>query len=157
MAVKEIQPSYGTSDGGEFATREEAEKHEALVEAERAYHEAEQRYARALAENTTTKDGHNFSFAGWGGYYRITLGIHQMPQIMRLSVYPNDIELQRDGRIQVRYGDPGKNEKPWRIEINELYRDEANAKKALLEAQEQWIKDQQETVDRLRGEVEKMR
>lgn len=147
MAIKQVPTRYETSDGREYDTQQEAERHEALITAKREYEHAQKVFGQRLAETQKTADGYPFEFTLLRDYYYITPGFHEMPALVRVGfsrwkpVQLNEADelVLTSGRLHCRIGD--------------LYRSPRAAEEALLTAQEAWLKERTEEVEALRRKV----
>lgn len=158
MAVREVPSVYKASDGKEFDTKEDAERHDAVVTAARKFREARHRLGRVLAEREKTADGHPFEFTVLGDYYYVSPGWGGMPGLSRVSFYVWSCEFEVDDeervtiRLHKQTGPPYKDSYE-EYRIRDLYRDERKAKLALLAAQEEWLRERATDVEKLREEV----
>lgn len=160
MAVSKSPEKYRTSDGREFRSQEEAERHEKLHEAADKYKNATWFFCAALAETQRTADDQPFELK-WGDYYVIAHSWAGLPQLRKVQfsrAYWQEFALDDDSQVRLilheteRQRDGGK---PESFKPSELFASEKEAKKALLEAQEERLQQLTEDVGKLRNEVTK--
>ena len=132
MAIKTKPQVFETSDGQEFSTAEDAERHEALVTATKAFDEARTGLLRAMADKVRTADGELMDPRRWGDFFYL-VGWGPERQVQRVAFYYNTSIAIYDGRVALIPGyDPtnrdGRDRRYW---LDELYKHEASAKRAL--------------------------
>ena len=143
MAVKEVPTKYTTTDGREFNSKDEAERHDALITARDAYEFARHRFAECLARTQRTSDGHLFDFNGIRTYYYVSYNFWGMPALSEVPYMGRFWDFDdRDGFV-FNYKDGDR----WReYAIRDMYADKREAEKAVLEAQERRLQDYSEQV-----------
>lgn len=149
--VKKVPAQFEASDGREFATEEEAKRHEALIEAKRAYDHHRTQYARVLWESQTTADGERFEMTMLRDYWYIHNSFYALPTLARVSFYIHHCDLDDGDEATIVHTDDSTNY--GRIRIKDLYYHERNARKALLEISRQRLSELTKQVDQLEGEV----
>jgi hypothetical protein len=158
MAVKKVPQVYETSDGLEFESKKQAERHEALVEAKSLFEGAFQRMGRALAGTQKTADGELFEFGVCCDYYVIApcwAGLPRLRKIWFSFMGDDRFEIEADDEITlILHEGDGQHRTRTRFKVSELYHSEKEAKKALLVAQEERIKEFTEEIDELRKSLE---
>lgn len=155
MTVKTVPTKFETSDGKEFDTKEEAERHDELILARKAYKDARHTLGVILARSQKTADGVPFDFSLLRDYYYISDGWASLPALRRVSFYIWNFEFDERDVFEIKQWDErGKGEQMMiTYKINELYYSEREAKKALLDAQEAWLAEEAQKVAALRAEV----
>jgi len=151
MPVTEQPVRFKASDGKEFDSREEAERHDALVVATKNYDAVKNEMERALARTVKTADGHLFEFATWR-YYYVWNGWSGV-DVREVSIgHPGiTIDDQGDVLLQVtNYQNPKHEVSEYRID--HLYKDKRAAKQEQLRLWEERLSAQQEDIDELRKE-----
>lgn len=149
MAVSETEPKFKTSDGREFTNKKDAERHEALVEASRAYENARRFFGKALAETQRTADDKPFDFSMLTDYWFVWEGWGD-PRLAKVDFYiwNCSFDLERE-QFEIHQVDP--HTKAMRgYRVSELYRYRENAERALVAAQERWIADKIEALAALK-------
>lgn len=151
MAVEQVPTQYRTSDGKQFKTAGEAERHERLITAQAKYEEAQREFRRAMAETQRTADGRLFEFGMLRDYYCIEWGAAGPPYLRTVSFYVWDCRVHEDnGHVYVTERD-GKADREHRI--SSLYASEREAKRELLRLTTKWLAEETEKVAKLRAEV----
>jgi hypothetical protein len=151
MAIEPVPAQFRTSDGMKWDTRREAERHEALIEAQREYEAARRNYGARLAEDQRTADGEPFTF-GWHEYWWLHPGHSLTPPGLRkvtFSEYGLGFTLDED-RLCI-YSEHGGDRRQYRI--GELYWHQYEAKLALLTALTAWLAERQTELKMLRAEL----
>lgn len=141
MSVQHVPARYKTSDGREFSDMASAEKHEALLKAQREYMNARSQYTKLLFEGQKTADGKPFEFSVLRDYYYISpfCGI---PNISTIDFYLYDCHVsENDGCVVIRKGDTF-------YEVSSLYATREAAEDALAE-------EKQKLIVQLQADVEK--
>ena len=135
MGVREVPPTFRTSDGKEFTSKPDAERHEALVAAAGAYESAQRRYAHALWESQQTADGQRFKFEHWDYYHIAWSG--DWPCLGEVHFYPSRCTLDETDALLIHTTREDARGQTMHLSyrIDELYADERAAKKALLAEQ----------------------
>lgn len=136
MTVQAQPVIYKTTDGREYTDKEQAERHEALTAVKTAYEDARRNYAAALAESHKTADGYQFKLTGMRDYYFVTPGWYGAPEIKKVAFYIWNCDLSDNDEAAIVDTSEGR-----RIEykISALYRQKANAKKALIRTWGGWL------------------
>lgn len=142
--VQEVPTRFRTSDGNEYPTKEEAEKHEALIEAEADFERAKRRFGYALAETQETADGLAFKWSNPRDYWRVHWPYGAPPRLERVEYLGlGDTEVRRDGEhveiVKRTYRDGSYDYRTYRI--SELYGSESAAKEARNELVAKWFSD----------------
>jgi hypothetical protein len=155
-----VPSKFKASDGREFDTKKEAERHEAVITAVKEYEDAKHRLGRCLAEREKTADGQPFDFAHWGDYFYVTPGYGGMPGLSRVSFYVWTCTFDVDGleRVTIRQHrqvGPPYQDRVEEYRIRDLYADERAARRALLKAQGEWLTERAKEVAELKAELEK--
>lgn len=160
MAVNEVPSKFKASDGKEFGTKEDAERHDAVVVAAREFREARHRLGRILAEREKTADGKPFTFSMLRDLYYVTPGWSGMPALNRVSFYVWSCEFEIDEHLELvtirqrrQVGRMSDNERIESYRIADLYATEKAANVALLAAQEEWLEKRAVEVRELRDKV----
>lgn len=148
MAVKEIKPMY-SARGREFEDRKEAEAWDALAKAHEDYTQALKTLSRRVAETQRTADGALFDFSRWS-YYAIVYW-HGMPNLCKVDFWGNDFRLDY-GSGDVELGQDRNGTMIW-FRVRELYRNEANAERAVLALRDEWIAGEQARSDEMRARL----
>jgi hypothetical protein len=163
--MKKITPPviFKASDGREFENEEAAKNYEALVEAKTQYQNARRHLGQLLAKSFKTADGYPFTF-GLSNYYHVATPWNSLPHIITIDFwYRNwDYEDHADDQgsesttfvilaVKDAYGN--KSEYGVKYPINELYRDEKNAKRALVKAQAEWLAQRTKELDELAAKI----
>lgn len=159
--VTEIAPCFQTSDGGEFATKAEAMRHQVVLDAMEALDVAQRRFEVALAEECLTADGLPFRFDNTDYYWLA----HRHPglcTLRRIWFYRYSVRVEHGfptaGPTILMTEDAGDGkQKSFRIAISKLYASEKAGKEALLVEQEQELRWMHEAHAALRADVEKER
>ena len=145
MAVKAIKKSvkYRSTDGNEYDTKEEAERHDALWNARNEFDNARKKFGKLLAETQTTGDGEAFEF-GWRSYWYVTPTWGGFPELrtIRFSEYQFDFD---DSDVFQIFNIEDGNRK--RYAISDLYVSKHKARAALIAAQEERVRFFRETID----------
>lgn len=155
--VKEVPATFATTDGQSFEDKKDAERHQALLDAFAAFHDAEARLNRELMENATTADGIRFSFEPWS-YYRVQEwwpGMPTLEKVDTLSLLTEaracEARVHREGEdVVLVYYRSRANERGYQrqeVSIGSLYRLETNALRALAIAQREWLSEATKTVE----------
>lgn len=154
MAIEPIPMRYATDDGQQFATKEEALRHEALVEAEGQCQEAQWRLGRLLAETQRTADGRLFEFTTLRDYWYVSAWWGGLPVLRRVSFYIWNCRVDRDRDqdevVIWQEESEGKDRRTQEYRIGELYVSERAAEKDLLAAQETWLAERAAEIAKLR-------
>lgn len=124
-------------DGSKWDTREEAEKHDRFVAAERAYRDAEKAYLRVIFESQKTADGFPLDLSEWT-YYCVIDRIYEPPRIAEirgLGLSEIHLDLQSQGlnwkRLLVKEWREGKLIETY-YDLNSIYKKRENAEKQQL-------------------------
>lgn len=148
MAVTKKKPTFETSDGREFDTKQEAERHEELTTARRTYVEARRQYTRALASSHKTADGEQFETGAMRTYYYVTKWVEYLPRIGEVSFYFWNCDIDdKDEGVIVQDESDGRNHRRVTYRISELYYHKKNALKALHAEQTEHIARMQAIAD----------
>lgn len=150
MAIEQLPELYQTSDGRKYSSRKQAERHEAKITAKSKYEDARREYARTLSESQKTADGYLFDMSALGGYYYVTPGWFNMPDIRPVSFYYWNCDLNDQDETVIVDRDNGKGTRT-EYKISELYWRRKNAEKALIVAWEKKIVELQEQLEEMRG------
>lgn len=161
MSIQEVAPKFKTSDGAVFASYSEAERHEELVQARRAYEDAIHELGKALGRTARTADGELFDFRFWGEYWRIWpeawgSGRPALQQVDWMWGHPGFDFEARNGEVTIRDRTHSGNDRPRVVTISQLYAHYPSAQRALLAAQEEWLARQTEEIQKTRDEVAKL-
>ena len=159
MPIKEIPKSYRASDGEEFGTKQEAERHEAFIVAQTALQRAIVSFNDVLARTQKIGDGSLFQ-CNYGHYWYLTDPIFRMPELVRvlLNGYGDQFETMPNGKMRVgstRYIEGQNNRVDW-FEFDRLFKDEVKGRVALLAAREKWLEEAIEQVEETRNQVAKI-
>ena len=150
--VKKItrRTKFEASDGREFDTTEEAEKHERITDATREFERARTVLGQLLAETQRTADGERFTFR-WAEYWFVRNGFGGFPDIfpVRFERYNFDFD-DADQFVIIIYDPDGKAR---RFPVNALYCRKANADKALVVAQEERIELFRQQLDETKARI----
>lgn len=151
MGIKKKPSVYEASDGTEFETQAEAERYQALTDAERQYRNASAAYGQMLAETQKTRDGVAFQFGLFQDYwYPIHWG--GKPCVIRIGFIGRETYLEGDKLYLIPYqGDQGRNVK--RVEVSEVFASETAAKAQLVEELEKYVASLQQEIAVLRGTI----
>jgi len=138
--MHESPKTYVADDGTEFAEKADAERHDALTEAERNLENAQESFCRALMQSQRTADGFLFEFRVWS-YYRVVDTWGSMPSVQRVSLglHTRNIVIDSENRLEFRLWQESTGQHQpgfWMtIRFDELFRDERAAQVACLDAQ----------------------
>jgi hypothetical protein len=159
MAVKKVPQVYETSDGLEFESKKQAERHEALIEARELFEGARERFGERLAQTQKTADGVSFEFGICRDYWVVVPCWAGLPRLRKIWFsYMGDqrFEISEDDEITLLYSEreDGHGSRT-RYKISDLYYSEKEAKKALLAAQQKRLEEFTEEVEALLKEVTK--
>jgi hypothetical protein len=154
MAIQAVPQKFRASDGREFVTQREAERHERLITAETSYRDSRRAFGRALAQTQKTADGALFDFDRWT-YIALLRPFGQLPRLREVRFYGFAFDFDdRDDCFTIMQ-DEGEGQHRYRASyrIDELYTAQAAADVALLAAQEEWLAEQTEQVASLRRAI----
>lgn len=146
MAVKPVPRKFETSDGQEFDTKEEAERHDKLTEAKAEFDTAQRKLLVAFAETCKTADGHAFEF-GWHKYSYIDqfIGWPNLREIEFWRAWDQQfrIDTENDDELILIKSEPDRSShwltRNYEFRISDLYHDRAEALNALIAKQEEEI------------------
>lgn len=156
MAVTEIPTKYSASDGREFNTQDEAERHEQFIVAQKEYETARNRFGRLLAETQLTADGKPFRFDAFKRYWHVTAGWSGMPALSEVRFDGWNYQFDVSDRFVIRQDEGRDGNQRWvEYRIDVLYANYPKAERALLAAQEKWLAVHAEKVDELRAALGK--
>lgn len=132
-----------TARGCEFKTREEAERYEAIKEADEQFSEAARLYNIALAKTLKTADGYPFKL---GDPYYIVWEHAYNDGISHEYLYSRDSRVDYDGnRAKIYFVGRGNNrDNVVEFDLANVYAKERNAKLRLLECHKKrlgWLQD----------------
>lgn len=152
MAVKEVPQRFKTTDGVEFATKAEAERHQAVVDANQQFEKAQRQLALATIESYKTADGQPFEFSLFVDYYLVVEGIGwpSLHTVSFMRSYSLRFKPEEDGVLSF-YEEHGRASRYGRV--SELYRCPMAAKRALAEAKQRRLETYQADLDSLRAEI----
>jgi len=141
MPVKTIPQKFKASDGTEFKTEADAQRHEAVVIALQKFDEARQQLAFATIKTHKTADGIPFDFDSHRDYYFIQR-YQGWPEIRKVGLWGwYNQKFCLDGeRLKVIEGD-GQNARTF--DVAELYRSEKAAVAVLTEERKKYIEELQ--------------
>ena len=152
MTVKQ-EVQYKTSDGREFSSESEAQKHDALIVARREYEAALSKLNRLVAETKRTADGELFQFGMWRTYYYITPGFFDMPALAEVPYLGSNWDLNEyDDAVEIVTRE-GTEQRRCEYRINKLYANKTKALRALVEAQAAWLKEREEQISQTKAKV----
>jgi hypothetical protein len=151
MAVSEIPVQYRTTDGREFKTPGEAERHEKMLTAYKEYEDARQALGRCIAETQRTADGRLFEFTALRDYWAIWDRWEGIPRLVRVEFWPWNLHFEGDRDNFQLKGKLGDHDHLFRV--SDLYANKDAAERALLDVQEKWLADHAEKVSELRERV----
>jgi hypothetical protein len=161
MAVKEKKPTFVASDGAKFATKIEAERHEALTKAKRDFEQAKKRLNAALVESQKTADGQLFDVGRWADYWFVSEFGNEGPQLVRVpfgygvEFALSDYRYKPGSQLELIVIDGRHSSSGARFihyKVSELYADEKNARLALATVVDKFIQRKREEVKKLRGD-----
>lgn len=145
MAIKE-QRTFKASDGKEFDSKTEAQKHDDLAVAREEYKNALRKLNTLIAETTRTADGHLFDLGMWSTYYYITPGYFDMPQLKEVPYLSWNWDLNEyDDAVEIITRE-GNDQRRFEYKINALYREKRKALAALVETQKAWLAERREQI-----------
>lgn len=151
--IKKTEVKFRTTDGSEFDTEKEAEKHEELYQANEAYDTARRRLGKLLAETQKTADGKAFEFGIYRDYYFVTPGYWSWPALQQIPYLGWSWQWDNSGDKFTIFTDHPDG-KRLRFEIGNLYADKRLAEKALLEAREKRIAELHEEMEQMRAQIQ---
>jgi hypothetical protein len=154
MAVTTKPEEYRCTDGQTYSKKEDAERHEELIAAQREFESARRKFGQLLARTQKTADGETFDFRSLG-YFFVSEPYLSLPRIHRVSFDFWHFEFDHEDKFQIRQKDEDGVTRSY--SIDKLYRDEENAKVALLAAQEEWLAMQVEIIDSLKKSLKTSR
>lgn len=155
MGVKQVY----TAGNREFATEEEAKKHDELLEAQEQLRHNIKRVSWLLGENAKTKDGKQFEWSLLRDYWLLTDWVGREPWLEKLTIYCHYAEVEEDRNepgIVIRLYEPQSRDGRCgyrNIRINELYASEKNANAALVAAYERYIADVSKRFAKLKAQA----
>jgi len=158
MAVKKVPSVYQASDGVEFETELEAERHEQFIIALHGLEVALAQFNKALAQTHLMGDGTPFT-CKWGTYYYLTDPLWHMPELVKLCLSFDlnpQFEKMPNGKLRVgvtRYSDKPRDERVDWFEIERMFADERAGNAALLAAQATWLAEQTQQVAESRAKL----
>lgn len=135
--MTERQVTYRTKDGAKFASKEEAERHEKLIETKEAYEKARRDYATALFETQKTADGLPFELGAFNKYYYVSNVYWDWPGLQTVNFYYWSLDMDERDQAIIRHRENGV---ATAYRINELYAYKRNAEIALVKAREKRLK-----------------
>lgn len=159
--VREVAVRYKTTDGREHETKEDAERAQALIDAEHAYEQAKRAFETALGQSVRTADGKPFRFGYLTSWYIVQWAYNAPPRVVEVTAswYDRDVVLE-DGRVRVRVWDR-QNDGTYRRRdylIGEIYAERRNAEKEASKERAEWLrstlKDFPDLRDALAAEME---
>lgn len=159
MPIKEIPKSYRASDGEEFGTKQEAERHELFITKRTALEQAQREFDKALAQTHKLGDGSIFTSV-WGKYWYLTDPLYHMPELVQITLNgrSDKFEEMPNGKMRVgvtRYSEQQGDRVDW-FEFDRLFKDEAKGRVALLAARERWLAEATDQVQETRNQVAKI-
>lgn len=156
MSIEEITPKFQTTDGARFETREAAERHESLIEAQREYEAAAQKFGRCVALCETTADGEPFRFRNYRSYWHVVQPVYSMPRLRKVDFYGNgkDVTVHEDSTVSIT--ESVFNSRPETFRISELYASQDAANPALLEAMKSYVAECEADIARLENPTTKI-
>lgn len=153
MAIQQTAPMYRTTDGQEFASQADAERHEALSTAKRDYENASAVYDRLLAESQFTADGHPFRVSVLHTYYYVTNGLSGAPAVGTVAFFCRNFYLGSDDEVTITQQEDGKRDRTfW---FKQLYARRENAERAQLAEFETWLEERHAECAALRTRLTK--
>ena len=99
MAVKQTKPTFQCSDGKEFPTQAEADRHEDLMVAKDEYETARRKFGIALAKTQKTADGKPFEFGIMRNYWYIRCW-NSLPRLFVVDFYLWDFQFDERSAVQ---------------------------------------------------------
>lgn len=94
--AKKLPTRYEASDGQEFDTEAEAERHSEFVDAKRKYENAKLCYMKVVCEREKTADGEPFNFTMMHDYFIIRDYVGSIPHLERVSFYLHNCTIEDD-------------------------------------------------------------
>lgn len=151
--IKTVPVKFKASDGMEFESAVEAERHDGLVLAREAYVEACRLLNRRLAETQRTADGQMFDFGLSRDYWYLAPGWQTMPRMYAISFsgWSCSVEVRSDGGVAIISEDETRSRTAYRIV--DLYRNKRKAEEALVAAKEEWLAVRSQEVAEYRAEI----
>jgi hypothetical protein len=152
MGVKKSPQTFQTSDGFEYDTEEEAERHEAVATAKQNYEGARDAFCRVLAESQKTADGVPFEFGVFRDYWFILEwdGFPRLHKVCFLCMRNDNFELNEGSEISLVQEENGRRRT---FKISDLYWNHKAAGRALLKVQAERLKEFGESMEKLQAEV----
>lgn len=154
--VTATKPSFVTTDREEFDNQQDAEAHQAVIDAKQEFVAASDKFIRLLAQSYRTADGELFDFTE--RYYVVDTGFGFLPELKEVTFYIHDLQhCQIDGkRFYIspwvhsnEMTRPGFTRKYY--EISKLYSKKKNAIKVQVSQYEEHVANNQETIDKLKA------
>jgi hypothetical protein len=152
MSITEVAARFKTTDGQEWERKEDAERHQAFVDAEEELAKARRRYQRALAGSQKTADGVAFEPGLMKDYYAIHFTLSG-PRLERISFggWNFRCEHRSDANgVYVVVMDTDIQGRARDFPIRTLYAHERNAKLELLKQLELALAEDAERIAKLR-------
>lgn len=145
MAATRVSQSFRTSDGEEFDSCDDAERHEAVLAAKESFETAAREYGEIMANEAQTADNERIELFCMHDYFYINPNYFGIPDVRRVSFYRWNCHYDlRDGLTISQETDGKYHHYP----AKELYRHEKNAQRALIAAQRKRIQEFTDQVDR---------
>jgi len=142
--------TYESSDGREFKTQAEAERHDAVRLAKKDYEAARWKLGTVLLADELTADGERIE-VGVRTLYCI-IGRYHAPVIQECTFYWNswDWQLGRNDRLELRFRVTRGSDEQWvTVPLSDMYANRDNARQAVIDAKRQVIKDKQDELAEL--------
>lgn len=144
---------FVAEDGKEFESEEEADRHNLLIAADRAFQSARKQYDRVLAESQMTADGEPFRAVAAADYWYVK-DVFCWPELHCVSFYLSNFALNEHGQIELlEYHGRNHDLSVRHFRIADLYARDRNAKRALLKARTERLAELQEGVGKLEAEL----
>lgn len=144
MKPTKIEIKWSCSDGSEHKTEDLAKKHEAMLDALRAYDSARNHLAALTVESYKTKDGQPFKMGSVNDYFFVVdyFGIPVVRKVSFWGWYNQKFYLQRDGRldlIETVGVDQNGSDRCKSFDVSDLYASEKAANAEVAEKKRQLI------------------
>lgn len=157
MAVKEQPKTFTASDGSEWSTKKEAERHDAVVVANRELEDAKRKFCRAVLATQKTADGEQFDSMRNDNYWSVPwYGCMELVRLDTLWYWTQRFEIDSDSQVTivVPVRDApgqgyGREEKIIRYRVCDLYANEQAARKELIRRMKQSLEEQAKRIKQI--------
>lgn len=154
MAVKQ-ETKFKSSDGREFESEVEAQRHDELIIAREEYNRALARMNQLIVKTTHTADGYLCELGIFRDYWYVTPGWHGVPDIRKVPYLGWNWHLNyHNDEVVIVHRESGR-DRTDEYAINTLYREKKNALAALVEAQKAWLQERQQEIEETAAKIAK--